>query len=653
MKRPTGLLALTFLIVVCVTLCGHKTVAQSYSLPNTNSSCPASCRQIPWQAGSDIWNNGSLPSYTGVTCTGLHNDGSTDDGPAIQACINALSSGQAAVIPAGANYYVNSTVSLKSDTVLRGAQAEGAPPFLPSGQSGETRIVLGSGGQLTTQNFSFSGSLSPGLSYGNSALPSTYTLSGTPQKGDTQLTIGSGTVSAGAWIIVYGNDDPGTVSNSGQDGFCPWCGINDGAYIRTQIVQVTSIVSGSGGSGSVVNISRPLYYPLYTSSVNVTCPNGSGSCTEPSGAKYTVINFPTQHAGFENLRVDGSQHDTGPNRLLWFQGCLECWAKNVETYVTGSNSLSAHIETDMSYGVEIRDSAFHDQRSGASGAGYGIYFQFANSDHKVENNIVFHSRHGLINQGGDSGTTWLYNFVDDLYTDDGSYLASTRSVHGGHSLFNLYEGNIISHFVGDDISGSASHHVLFRNWLWGGETNTSWPSGNLGAFTYPLGGFPPSDGYAAVDLYPCNIYYSVVDNVLGRNSPGSGYWATWTGATYSGFNEFAATANPFAYSLANTQPSYCPGLPTDSSTTITQGNYNANNGVPATEGTSATYASSLYYSSEPSFISSNQCSWPEQGSDLSTKGSLQQPAYQRAMGGSCSGSTPLPAPTNLTGTVVQ
>ena len=81
---------------------------------------------------------------------------------------------------------------------------------------------------------------------------------------------------------------------------------------------------------------------------------------------------------------------------------------------------------DFSYGDEIRDNYLHDQRSGASGAGYGIYFQFVNSDTRVENNIVRHNRHSLVYQGGGSGTVVLYNYIDDNYTDDTTYLGSAR-----------------------------------------------------------------------------------------------------------------------------------------------------------------------------------------------------------------------------------
>src|ERR1700728_1031377 len=143
-----------FLVFVSLgVLPGQHLHAQTYSLPNDNSGCPGNCRAIRWQTGSDLWNGGTLPTYTSVTCTGLTGNGTSDDGPKIQTCINALSPGQCALIPAG-HYLVNSTVRLKSDVCLRGAKAEGGPPFLPTADATATTILLGSGEQITTQNFS-------------------------------------------------------------------------------------------------------------------------------------------------------------------------------------------------------------------------------------------------------------------------------------------------------------------------------------------------------------------------------------------------------------------------------------------------------------------------------------------------------------------
>jgi hypothetical protein len=606
----------------------------NYSLPNVNSGCPGNCRQIPWQTGSDLWNSGMLPTYTGVACTGLHNDGATDDGPTIQACITALSANQCAVLPADQNIYVNSTVRLKSYTCLRGAKAEGGTPFMPTADSSATQIILGASAELTTQNFSNT-TISGYNGYDVIATP--YTLSGSPLKGATSLTIGTGTVSVGTWIKVFGNDDPTLINVVGTDGTCDWCGDNAPWYVQQQIVQVTAITSGSGGPGSVVTISRPLYYTPYTTSITVQ------GQTEPAGAKYNILNsgFPTVQAGFENLRVDGSKHDITASNILFLQGCLDCWVKNVETYDTGTDSNSAHVQLNDTYANEIRDSAFHDERSGASGAGYGIYLQFVNTDTKIENNIFYHNRHWIVYQGGGSGTAVLYNYGDDGMTDDCTYLASARTSHGAHPFFNLFEGNIASHLAADDFWGTTSHDVMFRNWFRGGDLDYTWPSGNITTWGNTMGSnnqsdciptylFPPVEGFDAVDLYTGQSYYAYVDNVLGNNSslPTDDVWSA---ATLSGFNEYASNSNPMVYSYGGQLGSAA----SSASTIIRQGNYDYyTNGVAYNDGgTGYTYPASMYYTSTPSFIGS--CAFPEQGSDLNPVDTLQQPAYQRAMGTTC------------------
>jgi hypothetical protein len=606
MKRIAPLLALIFLMVVGSAICDHNAAAQSYSLPNDNASCPSGCRQIPWKAGSDLWNGGSLPNYTSVTCTGLAANGTTDDGPAIQACINKAASGTAVFLPAG-TYYVNSTIRLISNMVLRGAGTT------------STRINLGSSGTLTTQNFSrTSGGLAPPVTY---AVDSPgYTIANAPKKGDTTISIGSGSVSAGDWIAVFADNDPSLVSSDGEDGHCSWCGDNTGYRVMQQIVQVTSV------SGTTATLSRPLYYTLYTN------------------PQYRKYNFGTKKAGYEDFHVTATG-DIGSSQIILLQGCLYCWVKGVETQNTGSNSGSAHIEMDFSYGNEIRDSYCHDQRSGASGSGYGIYMQFTNSDHKIENNIVRHSRHGIIFQGGGSGVAVLYNYVDDGYTDDLTYLASVRASHGAHPYMNLWEGNIISHFASDDFSGTASHQVLFRNWLWGDETGTGVPS-------------LPAVGYDAVDLYPMVNYYSLVGNVLGR----TGMHTTWSLANLLGFNEFAVPLAPIVYSLGGASGS----LPSPAATTLKHGNWDYKSmGVANWDGGSNhQLPASLYYTGKPGFLSGY--SWPLEGpegnpttnANPAEKCYLSGPAAgsgfdsAKCYGGSSTSNLP-PPPVNVTGTLVK
>jgi hypothetical protein len=543
------------LILIGCALLGHNAQAQSYSLPNSNSGCPSNCRLITWQAGSDLWNAGTLPNYTSVTCSGLAANGTTNDGPAIQTCINNAASGTAVFLPAG-TYLVNSTVRLKSSTVLRGAGPT-------------TQINLGSSGQLTSQNFS-STNLTPSVSYGcnpsSSCVP--YRLSGSPQKGDTTVTVSSGSVSSGQWILITSDDDPTLVTATGTDGFCQWCGANNGFQTMNQIVQVTGV------SGSTLTLSRPLYYKLYTN---------------PS---YRIIAFQTQKAGYESFHVTATG-DIGATPIILLQGCLYCWVKGVETQNTGSSSGSAHVEMDYSYGNEIRDGYYHDQRSGASGSGYGVYFQFVNSDHKVENNVMRHNRHAMVFQGGGSGVAVLYNYMDDGYTDDLSYLASARTSHGAHPYMNLFEGNVISHIAADDFWGTSSHVVFFRNWIWGAETGTGVPS------------FPPNNGYAIVDLYQGQEYYSYVGNAFGKQN----LLAALSAATLTGFDEYASPTTPIVYSYGGALGSSA----SSAATILRHGNWDyKSNGVAFWDGGSNhTLASSMYYTAKPGFLSTYP--WPLEG----------------------------------------
>ena len=216
-----------------------------YDLPNNDADCPANCRQVLWKAGSDLWNNGSLPNYTPVTCTGLHGDGTTDDSGGIEACINNASASTAVYLPA-ATYYLNAPIRLKSNVVLRGAGPT------------STVINLGSNAVLTSQRWSNTDSscLNPPTTYGVAS--SGFLLSGTPHKGDTQLTLQNpGNVNVGSWISVFSDDDPSLVTGTGEDGFCAWCADNAGSHFLQQIVQVTA------KNGTSITISRPLYYTLH------------------------------------------------------------------------------------------------------------------------------------------------------------------------------------------------------------------------------------------------------------------------------------------------------------------------------------------------------------------------------------------------------
>ena len=572
----------------CSLLC-LSTAWATYDLPNDDNGCPGNCRQIPWKTGSDLWNSGMLPNYLPVTCPGLVGDGSTNDGPAIQNCINAAGANTAVSIPAGI-YFVNTNLKMKSNVVLRGAKPSG-PPFLPAADASATTFKLGSSGQVTFGSWSTSSTMGS-----NVGIASGYT------KGSTSIAMTSTSgFSTGDWIIVSENPDTSIpVTKTGDDGDCTWCGENDGVHLMSQIVQITAI------SGATLMLSRPLYYTFKSS-------------LSPVARK---ISFSVSKAGLENIRLDGSSTD---HPAFIYMASLYSWVKGVETYHAGSGAKASHVEMEFAYGSEIRDSYFHHGRDSSSDRNYGIAFLFANSDHKVENNILRNHRHSTDFEGGGSGIAILYNYIDDDYTDDTSYLGSARVNHGAHPYMNLYEGNIYSHLTADSYWGSSSHNVFFRNWLWGDETQASdVPS-------------KPSWGSLPLDVWYNQNYYSFVGNVLGvvgkwMNPSWSGYTLRNSNCSQQAIYNYGCNSSGIYSSAANTS-------------SINHGNYDyKTNGVAFWEGGSDhALKASMYYASRPSFF--GNCAWPAFGPDL-TPVAGKLPAKARFEGDtSCSGVPPPPPPS--------
>ncbi len=82
---------------------------------------------------------------------------------------------------------------------------------------------------------------------------------------------------------------------------------------------------------------------------------------------------------------------------------------------------------------------------------------------------MFHNRHGVVYQGGGSGTAILSTSSTNEYTDDLTYLGSARTSHGGHPDYNLFEGNVMSHVAADDFFGTTSHIGFFPELDLGGR----------------------------------------------------------------------------------------------------------------------------------------------------------------------------------------
>jgi len=559
----------------------HAHAQTFYDVPNNNADCPANCRQIPWKAGSDLWNTGTLPMYTAVPCSGLtEGNGTTDNTSALQTCLNTLSANQAALIPPGM-YYVNGIIRIPSNKALRGSGSTNCAQgtWLSASFPGD----VGAGARCTTLKYGPNGGLSTA---GSASLGAAVSLASGYTKGSTTLvTAAAPGLAVNDWIVVseQQGDTAIPVSWAGEDGDCTWCGeSNNSGYLMSQIVQVTSV------SGTTLGLSRPLYYTFKAA----------------LSPRLRKLSSGAQKAAVEQLKLWGASNARSAPHID-VDGCMYCWFQGVETYNTPDVGKAYPIYMQYSYGNEIRDSYFHYGQGNGGDRNYGIGFFGPNSDHKVENNILRENRHSFSQEGGGSGIVFLYNYIDDDYTDDLSYLGSPRSNHGAHPYMTLFEGNIISHFVADDIWGTSSHMVLFRNWLWGDETGT------FAGFTSST----PNWGFVAVELAWDQHYYSVVGNVLGN----PGLHTTWSNATVfsTDCTWSSSRTSPRVYGLGCSSAGDGPYQAMVRATTILHGNYDfTTQGVAFWDGgANHTLKASMYYASKPSFFGSY--AWPAFGPDLS------------------------------------
>jgi hypothetical protein len=426
----------------------------------------------------------------------------------------------------------------------------------------------------------------------------------------------------GNWLMISENADPALpVTANGDDGTCTWCGEVDGIHLMVQIVQVTAV------NGNTVTISRPLYYTFNPS-------------LSPVARPFPML---VTKAGVENIRLDGSYTDH-LSAFFWIKGSSFTWVKGCETYDAGSGAKDSHVQVEFAYGSELRDSYFHFGRDSSSDRNYGIAFLFANSDHKVENNILRNHRHSTDMEGGGSGIAVLYNYIDDNYTDDTTYLGSARANHGAHPYMNLYEGNIYSHITADSYWGSSSHNVFFRNWLWGNETSP-----------VASGVSVPSWGFSPHDVWYNQNYYSFVGNIIGTtlgtaNTPPMVKSVSWSGYSIRTTSCSQSGTSMYDYGC-NSNGQYSA---TTNSSSINHGNYDyKTNGVAYWEGgANHTLQNSMYYAAKPGFWGT--CAWPVFGPEGGpTINKL--PAKARFEGdGSCSSNVGPPgSPASPTGLVLS
>ena len=502
-------------------------------------------------------------------------DGQSDDKAAIQKAIDAATAEQVVYLPRG-TYKVSGGLTLNGKSISIRGDGPDATLIRYDGSSGIDIIKC-----------------TRGSDYGNP-----IDITAGLEKGSTKLTLTSASsVNVGDIIWVSQENDPDFVINGGDNGFCSWCGRNDGNRVMTQMDKVLAKTSNT------VTLERPLYLTFKTS-------------LHPQLRTCATVT----RVGIESLKVARTNISAGADGSnLVLSLCDNSWITNCASQNPGRR----HIFLEMCYACEVGQCDLRsdpDWWHNYSDHNYGIFMFSLNSDHLINDNIVFRCRHGLIFEGGGSGCVVAYNYsVGNVSEPDKDWLSGDLDTHGPHPFMNLFEGNVTSKLAHDNTFGSASHNTSFRNHV------VNWSVSNT----------TPTSGRWAMDIQQHSYYNNLVGNVIGQ--PGD------TGERFAKTGISGRTLASYRFGFE------CPGCgtvtdPKVEQTTLVSGNYDyIGKGVIWDETSGHVLPSSLYLTTRPSFWPAS-LPWPAFGPDLNPMVGVI-PAELRYNGQAPPVPTPTPAPT--------
>lgn len=594
-------------------------------------------RSVDW---THVGIPGGIPDASWPVCQTLSPSGGADDSTAIQNAINSCAAGSVVVLNAGTyTLHRSSKVCVgKSDDFGSGVYEAGLC------LTDKSIVLRGAGPNQTVLNYGDGASIiSMGHTYLSSSQVSLIPITSTASQGATQITLSSVSgITANSYIVITQNNPTDTdgnplVSIDGYTGACTYCMNGMTGQAMQQVDQVTAV------SGNTVTLARPLYYN-YNSSPSV------------------YVQPMVQSVGLENLRVTATAASgTGlVYKNINLEECAKCWVHNVETdYAVDA----ANIYLSQTYESEISNNYLYQGFNHDSGASYGLWLEFQNSEDLIQNNIIRLQRHATPQSGG-SGNVYAYNYeLGDYMGEYHNSLPETQA-HGAHPYMNLYEGNVTENFEWDFAHGSSSHNTMFRNYI-----NLTDPD--------PDTGQPMTGAVIALNV----AYYSNYENVFG-NAFGP-YGSTCNASTYEtdaptskvngviwqlGYYDDGGGSSPNQTLSNKVGTTLLRGGNWDCVTKSVVWSSNAPSGnFTASYMASTTLPNSLVFSSAPSYFAGTGAVWPPINTAATTVVN-QIPAQicynagaANSLGGgfnptACYGGTatasPQP-PTNLTGTVQQ
>ena len=521
-----------------------------FSWPVAAEVIPAA-RRIDWNPGIPggipdypVFANVKNPPYNAV------GDGIADDTSPIQRAINDCPNGSAVYLPAG-SYRTTAQLSINNKPIaLRGAGPD--KTFIYNAADVHSIMIYRTSSYGTAIN-----------------MTSGYT------KGSTTLIVADGSsFSAGDYVILSQLNIPGLVTATGYGSECTWCGDGHPTRTMTQIVELDAV------DGNTLTLARPCYY-TFTDAL------------DPEVQRVSM----TKGAGVEDLCVEQVNSSGSASYQIVIHFGVHCWIKNVRSNLP----RGAHVRIFNSYKCEVRDSFFNDAHSHGGGRGYGIWLFARNSDHLIENNIIYRVRHSMLLSSGGSGNVFGYNYCLDVLTEPSAWMSECGDFHGAHPYMNLFEGNRFCKLSHDNTWGSSSHNTSFRNHIVNesaGVTRARW----------------------AVDVQENNYYINLVGNVIGKSGDSGLYDPT----------TIPTSSTVVSYRLGYLNPSSLTRVDDEVPNTIYRhGNFDyiSNETHWDEENGDHDLPASLYLSSKPIFFGAKP--WPLFGPDVPGLIADKLPAQER------------------------
>lgn len=345
-----------------------------------------------------------------------------DDGPAVQAAINALSANEKLVMPSGLDLRIGTQFSIsdKDDITVDMNYAH-----------------CDLWGSAASSSVSHSGD-----GYYNQQPVAQVTAGAT--KGSSSVTV----TSSAHWSVGsvfkfnFGNDTSLPVMAGGYDNTTS----AEGGYYYGGQRDMYAIITGIP-NGTTIEFDPPLYEDF------------TGVITYAWGDSPVI-----KRTGFENCTYDAINSAAGSHGGLYY--AYACWLKNVKV----SNGRNAMMGTTHSLKCEM-DGVFADRIAGGGTNKLGIAVG-GTTNFLLVNSICY----GMAPLSEVNGATWsafCYNAM--LYSEDDNVSApgADFNIHAAHPSYNLVEGVWINGgFILDGYHGSSSHWTLFRSHF---DSSNYWP----------------------------------------------------------------------------------------------------------------------------------------------------------------------------------